>query len=177
MNRWSRAWSCAVVVCSLALVSLISLSKTAFAQSAPVILTAERAGKLLPDAVYYAGKSAATQLRNAAGLELPGGHYALAVLVDTSGYSSSVQDKYQGYLLSEVALRFGGHQLPPGAYGFGFAPGRFQVMDIGNHDLLQATSSRDGQMQRPVPLQILDAGGGSYRLCSGRNCVRFEAAE
>jgi len=44
----------------------------------------------------------------------------LAGLVDTSGYSTGVASKYQGYLITEVPLKIGGKRLPAGAYGFGF---------------------------------------------------------
>jgi hypothetical protein len=99
-------------------------------------------------------------------------------LVDTSGYSSSIQEKYQGYLLSEVPLDFAGHRLPAGAYGIGFVGDHFEVMDIGNHDLLQVAATHDQAMTRPMPLQIL-AGSSSatYKLCFGRNCVEFHRAK
>lgn len=159
------------------LAALICLPLSAFAQSPGTILHAEQAAKLLPDAVYYAGKSASTQLRNSAGIHFSDNHYLLAVLVDTSGYSTSVQEKYQAYLLTEVPLEIGGHTLVPGAYGVGFVGDHFNVMDIGNHDLLQANASHDDQMKRPVPLQIIDgAAPGNWRLCSGRVCVDFRRA-
>ncbi len=113
--------------------ALVAMPLCAPAQTAgkATILHAAEATKLLPDAVYFAGKSATTQLRNSAGVHYADGHYVLAVLVDTSGYSSSVQEKYQGYLLTEVPLEFGDHRLPAGAYGIGFVGDHFGVMDIG----------------------------------------------
>src|SRR5580704_9385912 len=116
--------------------ALISLPLAATAQTPGTILHAPEASKLLPDAVFYAGQSANTQLRNSAGVHFANGDYALAVLVDTSGYSTAVQQKYQGYLLTEAPLQLGGQTLAPGAYGFGFVGNQFLVMDIGNHDLL-----------------------------------------
>jgi hypothetical protein len=161
-----------------ALLALFVFPRTAPAQAAPsdAILQADDAAKVLPDAVFYAGKSANTQLRNATGIHWAEGEYTLAVLVDTSGYSSSVQEKYQGYLLTEVPLFIGAHHLPAGAYGFGFVNGHFLVMDIGNHDLFHAPSTHDAEMHGPRPLQVLDAGSpGTWRLCSGRDCVKFIA--
>ena len=158
---------------SLVLAAVVVMPLAALAQSG-AILHAPEAQKLLPDAVYYAGKSANTQLRNSAGIHYSDNYYVLAVLVDTSGYSSAVQEKYQGYLLTEVPLDFAGHQLVPGAYGVGFVGDHFGVMDIGNHDILQAPAIRDDKMPRPLPLQIGDgASPGSYRLCFGRSCVDF----
>jgi hypothetical protein len=160
---------------AILLSALLAIPVLAIAQSSGTILRAPEASKLLPDAVFFAGKSATTQLRNSAGIRLAN-HDVLAVLVDTSGYSSTVQEKYQGYLLTEVPLTIDGHALPPGAYGVGFMGGHFLAMDIGAHTLLQAAASHDAQMQRPMPLQILGgAAPGGYRLCFGRDCVDFQA--
>ena len=159
---------------SLLIATLVALPFAASAQTSGTILHAPEAQKLLPDAVYYAGKSANTQLRNSAGIHYSDGHNILAVLVDTSGYSTFVQEKYQGYLLTEVPLVIGDHTLVPGAYGIGFVGDHFGVMDIGNHDLLQAHATRDDKMPRPMPLQIIDgSSAGTYRLCFGRTCVDF----
>jgi hypothetical protein len=156
----------------------IALPLAAPAQTPGTILHAPEASKLLPDAVYYAGKSATTQLRNSAGIHFPDDHYVLAVLVDTSGYSSAVQEKYQGYLLTEVPLAFSDQPLPAGAYGIGFVGNHFIVTDIGNHGLLQAPATHDDHMQHPVPLQVLDGSTpGVYHLCFGRNCVDFHRAK
>ncbi|MFP5226568.1 MAG: hypothetical protein ACLGXA_02980 [Acidobacteriota bacterium] len=157
---------------SVLLAALITMPVAALAQSGTTILHAPEASKLLPDAVYYAGKSANTQLRNSAGIKFADGRYVLAVLVDTSGYSTSVQEKYQGYLLNESAIDIGGKPLAPGAYGIGFAGHRFVVTDIGAHDILQAPSQHDENLQRPMPLQIIAGdAAGHYRLCLGRDCV------
>jgi hypothetical protein len=159
--------------------ALFLLPWAATAQSpAPGVLGAAQAGKLLPSAVYFCGQSATTQLRNSAGVRFADGQLALAVLVDSSGYSGAVAQKYQGYLLTGAPLDFGGHRLPPGAYGMGIVQGRLYVMDIGNHNLIQATAGHDAQMHRPVPLQILaGATPGTYRICLGRECVSFHRAK
>jgi len=142
------------------------------AASAQTILHAPEASKLLPDSVYYAGKSANTQLRNSAGLRFADDHYLFAVLVDTSGYSTAVQEKYQGYLLAEVSIEIDGKTLPAGAYGIGFVGDRFVVTDIGTHDVLQARALNDTQMPHPMPLQITQGDAPDrYRLCLGRNFV------
>ena len=165
--------------CSSVALAVCCLSFAAAAQQVAnaTILHAPEASKLLPDAVFYAGQSANTQLRNSAGVHFANGDYALAVLVDTSGYSTAVQQKYQGYLLTEAPLQLGGQTLAPGAYGFGFVGNQFLVMDIGNHDLLQAPAHRDEGLLHPMPLQVLAGESpGEWRLCSGRDCVGFQRA-
>ena len=157
---------------SFLLAALIAVPLAASAQPPAAILHAPEAQKLLPESVYYAGKSANTQLRNSAGLKFADNHYVFAVLVDTSGYSTAVQEKYQGYLLTEVSLDVDGKTLPAGAYGIGFVGDHFVVTDIGTHDLLQARAFHDEKVQHPMPLQIMQGDAPDrYRLYLGRNFV------
>ncbi len=157
---------------SFLVAALLSVPLAGFAQARGTILHAPEASKVLPDAVYYAGKSANTQLRNSAGIRYANGHYVLAVLVDTTGYSSTIQEKYQGYFLTEVPIDVDGKPLSPGAYGIGFVGEHFIVTDIGARDVLQASAQRDAKMEHPMPLQILDGDApGQFRLCLGRSCV------
>lgn len=168
-----------LALCSIVLSAMLCWTQfvTAQGNEGTTVLHAAEAGKLLPDAVYYVGKSASTQLRNSAGVHFADGSYTLAVLVDTSGYSTAVQQKYQGYLLTETALEFGAQRLVPGAYGFGFVGSRFLITDIGGHDVLATGATRDAQMNRPMPLQIAQSSSGSgFELCSGRDCVTFRRA-
>ena len=172
-----------VLAYSLAAPSSLMLAQMAAAPAAaPVTVTTglvpkEAMARLVPPSVFFAGQVASTQLRNAGAARLPGGQFILAALVDTSGYSSSVQEKYQAYLITEAALTIDGHALPPGAYGCGFiANDSFIVMDIGGATLFTAHSTRDSAMRRPTPLQMVDAGldGRGYRLYAGRSFVTLE---
>ena len=142
------------------------------------VLTAQEAAKLLPDAVFFRGQSAPIQARNSGGVQFAKDALLLVSLVDTAGYSSSVQDKYQAYLITETAIDIEGHRLEPGAYGCGFlAANAFVVMDIGGHDLFSVRSSKDADLRRPTPLQVLPSSGGAgYRLYVGRDFVNFAQA-
>jgi hypothetical protein len=123
--------------------------------------------------VYFKGQSATTQLRNSGGVKFGDGQYLLAVMVDTSGYSSDVAQKYQAYLITEAPIKIEGHALPAGVYGVGFvANNKLVVMDVGAHDLFTVTSHRDEAMKRPMPLKVAAEGGG-FRLYAGRNYVGF----
>ncbi len=144
---------------------------------APGLVPREAVAKLVPSSVFFAHQVASTQSRNAGAARLPDGNLIIATLVDTSGYSSSVQEKYQAYLITEAALTIEGHTLPAGAYGCGFiANDTFIVMDIGGATLFTAHSTRDTEMRRPTPLQMLAApGGDQYRLYAGRSFVTLKA--
>ena len=147
--------------------------------SSTTILSREQAGPLLPPSVFYKGQVAPIQARNSAGLRFPDSKVALVALVDTSGYSSAVQQTYQGYLIVEVPLKIGNKTLASGAYGFGFIAGdRMVVMDLGGNEVLSTQTMRDQNLARPNPLQILPnpASLASFRLYLGRSYVTLEAA-
>lgn len=141
------------------------------ASASTPVLDAAEAGKLMPATVFFKGQSASLQERNSAGIRFSKDSLLLVALVDTSGYSSSVQQKYQAYLLTQEPIEIGGHRLAPGAYGCGFIAGnKFVVMDIGAHDLVTVSSAHDTEIRRPTPLQILPSGN-HYRFYEGRNYV------
>lgn len=133
---------------------------------------------LMPATVFFRGQVASVQARNSGGVKLPDGMFVLSALVDTSGYSTGLQQKYQGYLINESTIDVNGHPLKPGAYGVGFIEGnQFLVMDLGAHDLFTVASTHDDGLKRPMPLQVLaDPTPTHYRLYFGRNYVVFSLA-
>ena len=140
-----------------------------------VLKASDMTGKIFPDKVFFRGQVATVQMRNTAGIHFADDTYLLVGLVDNSGYSSDIRQKYQAYLINEVALEVGGQKLAPGAYGIGFLNGgKLVVMDLGAHDVFETASSRDSEIKRPVPLQILPATeAGKYRLYAGRDYVEI----
>lgn len=149
------------------------------AVSYPRTISSADAKAVLPATVFFKGQSAAIQARNSGGIEFAKSRFLLATLVDTSGYSTSVQERYQAYLITEMPVIIDGHRLTPGAYGCGFIAGdQFAVMDLGGNDLFVAASKRDPGLKRPTPLQITadPASVGTYRLYAGRTYVELKAA-
>jgi hypothetical protein len=140
---------------------------------------ADITAKLFPERVFFRGQNAPVQFRNTGGVRFADDFYVLAGIVDNSGYSTGLREKYQAYLLNEVTLQIGGQTLKPGAYGFGFQEGgKFLIMDIGANDVLNAASQRDTELKRPIPLQMVaSSAAGSYRLYAGRDYVEFRRAQ
>ena len=136
---------------------------------------ADITAKLFPERVFFRGQNAPVQFRNTGGVRFADDLYVLAGMVDNSGYSTSIREKYQAYLLNEVTLEIDGQTLKPGAYGFGFlGAGKLVVMDIGANDVLNGTSQRDAELKRPVPLQVVASStAASYRLYAGRDYLEF----
>ena len=129
--------------------------------------------KLLPATVFYRGQTAPTEFRNSGGVKLADGFYVLAALVDTSGYTTGVQAKYQAVFITEVPIKVGGPALAAGAYGVGLVGDNFVVTDLGAHDVLSVKASDDAGMQRPRPLEIVANPPGGFRLYIQRKYVNL----
>lgn len=143
-------------------------------QGSKHLLSADELKKAVPAEFFYRGQKASVQLRNAVGFQLADGKMALAALVDASGYSTAIQQKYQGMFITEAKLNIGGSELAPGEYGFGFAAdGKFVVMDVANNDVLGTASQVDSELKRPVPLKLVEDGSG-YKLYAGKKWVSIK---
>jgi hypothetical protein len=144
-----------------------------------VLKAADITNKIFPERVFFRGQTAPAQMRNTGGVHFADDFYVMAGLVDNSGYSTGIREKYQAYLLNEETLEIAGQTLKPGAYGVGFVEGgKFVVMDLAANDLLRVGSQRDSEIKRPVPLQVLaGAVTGSYRLYVGRDYVEFHRVQ
>jgi hypothetical protein len=143
-------------------------------EQAPHVLSSAELKKAVPTEYFFRGQKAPVQLRNAVGFQSSVGKITLAALVDASGYSSAIQQKYQGMLITETKLTIGGSSLTPGQYGFGFtAEGKFIVMDVANNDVLNTDYQNDQAVQHPVPLKLVEEGS-SYKLYAGRKWVTLK---
>jgi hypothetical protein len=155
---------------------ILTLMVSALAQQASKhVLSADEVKKAVPGEYFFRGQKAPVQLRNAVGFQLANGKMMLAALVDASGYSTAIQQKYQGLLITETKLNLGGSSLAPGQYGFGFTgDGKFVVMDVANSDVLSASSQTDSALQRAVPLKLIEDGEG-YKLYAGKKWIALKA--
>ena len=160
MNK-HRSWG-------MVLVALVAV------QAGAQILAGDALKKVIPASYFFAGQSAPVQIRNSVGLKTAAGKFVLAGLVDTSGYSTAIQEKYQGFLITEAKLSFDGATLEPGAYGFGFKDGKFLMMNVAATDLFSVPSQTDEQIKHAVPLK-LEKDGEGYRLYAGKKYVALKA--
>ena len=154
------------------LLLVIALAGAAVSQQGSKhVLGSDELKKAVPAEYFFRGQKAPVQVRNAVGFQAADGKMMLAALVDASGYSTAIQQKYQGMLITEVKLNIGGSTLPPGQYGFGFtSDGKFMVMDVGNDDVLSTSSQTDSALQHAVPLKLIEDGAG-YKLYAGKKWV------
>lgn len=139
-----------------------------------VILTGAELTTVAPTSFYFEGQSAPTQMRNAAAVRFGEKRHVIAGLVDTSGYSTEIAAKYQGFFITDSRIRVGGRELPTGAYGFGFRDETFNVFDVGGNPVMSAAARSDKALSRPRPLTMMK-NGNEIRLYAGRVYVVIAA--
>src|SRR5438270_5238558 len=150
---------------------LVLLGLAAAQQASKHVLSGDELKKAVPNEFFFRGQKAPVQMRNAVGFQLADEKMTVAALVDASGYSTAIQQKYQGMLITESKLNIGGSTLPPGEYGFGFGSGdKFGVMDVANNDVLSAPYETDQALQHAVPLKLVEDGAG-YKLYAGKKWI------
>jgi hypothetical protein len=125
---------------------------------------------------YLEGNAIPAQERNAALLKTPAGARVLLGLLDTTGYSSQIRQKYIGMLITEGKLDVCGESVGVGSYGFGLdkpAPtsdedAKFLLYNQAGEKLLECSSKKDTQIKLPKPLRVVLIKGAPARLYLGR---------
>ncbi|MDQ3799145.1 MAG: hypothetical protein M3384_06830 [Acidobacteriota bacterium] len=142
--------------------------------SASVVLAGTELTTVVPTSFYFEGQSAPTQMRNAAAVRFGEKRHVIAGLVDTSGYSTEIAAKYQGFFITDSRIKVGGRELPTGAYGFGFQGETFNIFDVGGNPVMSAAARNDKALSRPRPL-TMTKNGNEIRLYAGRVYVVIAA--
>jgi hypothetical protein len=156
-------------------VALLLSCCAAFAQQASEIGKQDLA-KLIPQNYFFAGQTASTQVRNAGGVKI-GDKVVLFALVDNSGYSTGIQQKYQGLLITQVPLKVGDKTVQPGSYGFGTPTAEhFNVLDINATEIAGGAVTAADAQQRAVPLRVTSKED-SIVLSLGKRVFTFGLAQ
>jgi hypothetical protein len=164
--RLSASIVISILACSLVI---------ATAQDKAVVLGEKDSARVVPSSFYFEGQSAPTQMRNSAAARFGSNRLVIAGLVDTSGYSTGVRAKYQGFLITDSTIIIGGKELATGAYGFGFSDdGKFNVLDVGGNAVMSTGATKDSALRRPRPLMMVNDKDG-LRLYAGRSYVVIAA--
>jgi len=149
------------------MLSVAGLSHGIHAQSKYEVLTGDALKRIVPTSFYFAGQSAETQQRNTAAAQIGKDRFVVVGLVDTSGYSTEIQGKYEGFLITDSPVRVGGRLLGTGAYGFGFSKSGLNIFDLGSRQILTVKVAEDAEMKRPRPLMMSSDAKG-IRLYKGK---------
>jgi hypothetical protein len=137
-------------------------------------------GKAFDSAVvkdfYLEGNAIPTQKRNAALVTAPAGARVLLALIDTSGYSSQIQQKYEGMIISEANFTVCGLKVGVGSFGFGHTKPaatssedmKLSLYNQAGGKLGECAGKKDAAMSQPKPLQVVAGKGQAAKLYLGR---------
>ncbi|SRR6266567_1832368 len=144
-------------------------------QDSVTVLSGSELTQVVPQGFYFLGRNAPTQMRNSAAARFGSNRYVVTGMVDTSGYAADVQQRYQGFLITDSPIRINDSELGTGAYGFGStSDGRLLIMDLGGKELFSISTAIDKDLKRPRPLMMSKSADG-LRLYTGRNYVTIAA--
>ncbi len=160
---------------------LLGMAGSAFAQAKFEIVTGKPFDSALPKDFYLEGNAIPTEKLNSVLVHLPGGQRALFGLIDTTGYSSNIQAKYVGMIITEADVSVCGQKLGTGSYGFGWTqpangvdqPGKILVYNQAGDKITECDTPRDANLKQPKPLQVVPTGAGVARLYHGRHYVEL----
>jgi len=125
---------------------------------------------------YLEGNAIPVQKRNAVLVTTPAGARVLLAKIDTSGYSSQIQQKYEGMIISEGNFTVCGLKVGVGSFGFGHSKPvatssedmKLSVYDQAGGKLGECAGKKDAAMTQPKPLQVVAGKGQAAKLYLGR---------
>jgi len=161
----------------IAMAILMGMPRGAFAQGAFEQMTGKTFESAIPNDFYLEGNRIPVEKRNAVLLKAPGGARMVLALIDTTGYSSQIQQKYIGMVITEGNVSVCSVPLTVGSYGFGLekpaahAAGatKFFLYNQAGEKVGDCETKRDRAVKQPKPLNVVLSKEGGARLYLGRD--------
>ena len=155
---------------------VVFVPSNAAAQGGFTAVTGKAFDSAMPKDFYLEGNAIPTQKRNAALVKTGTGARVLFALIDTTGYSSQIQEKYIGMIITEAGLGVCGGNLGVGSYGFGLqkpdaasdADAKFVVYSQAGNKVTECGAKKDAAIQQPKPLQVMLSADQPAKLYLGR---------
>jgi hypothetical protein len=161
---------------------LIITPRGACAQAAFEQLTGKAFESAIPNDFYLEGNRIPVDKGNAALLKTPAGARLVLALIDTTGYSSQIQQKYIGMVITEGKVSVGSVPLNVGSYGFGLekpaAPSsgdaKFFLYNQAGEKVGACVAKKDSALKQPKPLSIISSKETGTRLYLGRYFLKLK---
>jgi hypothetical protein len=151
----------------VAMALLMSMPGSACAQGAFEQISGKAFESAIPNDFYLEGNRIPVEKRNAALLKTPAGARLVLALIDTTGYSSQIQQKYMGMVITEGKVSVCDVPLSVGSYGFGLEKpaGKFLLYNQAGEKVGDCVAQKDSAVKLPKPLNIVlgkEAGARLY---------------
>jgi len=149
------------------------------AQGGYQVVTGKEFDSAMVKDFYLEGNSIPTQKRNAALVKTLAGARVLFALIDTTGYSSQIVQKYEGMIISEGNFTIGGQKLGVGSFGFGHTKPlatsnddmKLYIYDQAGTKVAECSGKKDAGLAQPMPLQVVK--GVPAKLYLGRHAFEL----
>ena len=178
MRRTLMGIGFSLIVCLLAI-----SPNAAYAQGGFEAVTGEAFVKAVPNDFYLEGNRIPVEKpRNAVLLKNAKGARVVVALVDTTGYSSQIKQKYTGMMITETKISVCGTELGVGSYGFGLdrpaatsnANATFTIYNQAGEKLGECAAIKDQNIKQPRPLAVATAKGAPAKLELGKYVVEIK---
>jgi hypothetical protein len=155
---------------------LIITPRGACAQAAFEQLTGKAFESAVPNDFYLEGNRIPVDKLHAALLKTPGGARLVLAKIDTTGYSSQIQQKYIGMVITEGKVSVCSVPLTVGSYGFGMEKpaasssedAKFFLYNQAGEKVGECAAKKDSTVKQPKPLNVVLGKEGGARLYLGR---------
>ncbi len=169
-RRYVVAWLVLTIVMPAA------SSKNVRAQDDFEQVTGKAFDSAIPKDFYLEGNAIPTEKRNAVLLKTGAGSRVLFALIDTTGYSSQIKQKYIGMMIAEGKITVGEAAVGVGSYGFGLdkpaatsnEDAKFSLYNQAGEKVAGCSARKDSEIMQPKPLQAVLSKGKAARLYLGR---------
>jgi hypothetical protein len=146
------------------------------------LVTGKAFDAAIPNDFYLEGNRIPTEKRDAVLLKTPAGARAVIGRINTAGYSSRIQQKYEGMLITEGSLSVGGHKLGVGSYGFGYTKppatsnedAKLFIYNQAGEKVAECAAKKDAEIKQPNPLQVVVGKDKTAKLYFGRYWVELK---
>lgn len=177
MKRTLLAVGFIVTICLLAI-----WPNAARAQGGFEPVSGDAFNRAVPTDFYVVGEHIPVEKRNAAVLKNAQGAQVVLGLIDTSGYSSQIQEKYTGMLITETKLSVCGNVLGVGSYPFGLerppanssADAKLRIYNQAGEKLGECAAKKDDSIKQPRPLAVTPAKDGPAKLYLGKYVIEIK---
>ena len=153
------------------------------AQGGFEVVTGEAFVRAVPADFYLEGNRIPVEKpRNAALLKNAKGARVVVALIDTAGYSSQIQQKYVGMLITETGISVCGNKVGVGSYGFGLdrpaptsnADAKFKLYNQAGEQMGECAAGKDDSIKQPKPLTVEAHKDSPAKLRLGRYTVEIK---
>lgn len=151
-----------ILAAALLALGVAGIPRSVLAQEGFQVVTGKAFEDAIPNDFYLEGNRIPVQKRNSVLVKTPAGARVVIGLIDTTGYSSHIVQKYEGMMISEGHFTLCGQKVGIGSFGFGNTKPmatsneamKLMIYDQAGNKLAECAGKKDANLAQPSPLQV-----------------------